>query len=80
MQFRGREYELIRASDVGRDGMWMECNALDDPGVQPVVAVFYSDTDGTMTFSAYRADLPLDLIEWVIAAAREGLPPIEKKP
>jgi hypothetical protein len=35
---------------------------------------FYSDSNGTMTFSAHREDLALDVVEWFVRKARELLP------
>jgi len=38
--------------------------------------VFYSDRDGSMTFTGYCADLPLPLVERLIAHAKKRLTPI----
>ena len=57
----GRKYDVIVGSDVAeRDGMYLE---LYDEAEQ-ILEVFYSDADGSMTFSGYRQDLPLDVVEW----------------
>lgn len=68
----GRKYEMVVASDVGeREGMSLE---LYD-GDRQIIEVFYSDSDGAMTLSAYQENLPLAVVEWAIAEGRSRLPP-----
>jgi hypothetical protein len=74
----GRSYELIRASDVGRDGLGLELWDVTGGANEQVLEAFYFDTDGSTTLSAYREDLPLDLVEWFTRKARELLPPIKE--
>jgi hypothetical protein len=45
-----------------------------------VLAAFYADETGRMTFSAQCQDLPLDLVDWFIQKAREVLPPVKQIP
>lgn len=45
-------------------------------GAEQLIEVFYSDADGLMTFSAYRQDLPLALVEWAIAEGKSRLTPV----
>lgn len=77
--FDGRHYELIRASDVVRDGMWLElwdCAAGCD---DYVLAAFYCDHTERMTFSA-QCQEPLDLVDWFIQKAHEVLPLVKEIP
>lgn len=68
----GRQYELIVGSDVSeRDGMYLEIYE----GPDQILEVFYSDGDGSMTFSAYKQDLPLGVVEWAIAEGKVRLTP-----
>lgn len=60
------------ASDLVRDGMALE---LLDAFGEVVADVFYSDATGEMSFSAYRHDLPLEVVECLIASAKQRLPP-----
>lgn len=70
--FARQAYEAQMASDLVRDGMALEL--LDGAG-DVVADVFYSDATGEMRFSAYRRDLPLAAVEWLIACAKVRLPP-----
>jgi hypothetical protein len=70
--FEGHAYETQMASDLIRDGMTLEL--LDGSG-DVVADVIYSDATGEMRFSAYRRDLPLAAVEWLIACAKVRLPP-----
>jgi hypothetical protein len=74
IEILGRRYEVRRGSDVERDGMYLEI--ADDANAR-LADVFYSDQDNSMTFTAYRADLPLPVVEWLIAQARLRLTPID---
>jgi hypothetical protein len=76
--FGDRNYELIRASDVGRDGLGLELWNVTGGARDQVFEAFYFDADRSTTFTAYREDLPLDLVEWFAGKARELLPPIEE--
>ncbi|HEY0646757.1 hypothetical protein [Phenylobacterium sp.] len=72
-EIAGRQYEVIVGSDVAeRDGMYLE---LYDAAEQ-ILEVFYSDADGSMTFSAFRSDLPLAVVEWAIAEGKARLIPV----
>jgi len=53
-------------------GMYLEIS----DGAEQLIEVFYSDADGLMTFSAYRQDLPLALVEWAIAEGKSRLTPV----
>ena len=69
----GQSYWVTVGSDIQRDGMYLEV----EDGEKAVLAeVFYSDRDDSMTFTGYRAGLPLPLIEWLIAHAKERLTPM----
>lgn len=74
-EFGDKRYELLRVSDVDRDGMWLE---LRDATYNEVLTIFYSDASGQMTFTAYEQDLSLDLVEWFIQKARQALPPLNQ--
>jgi hypothetical protein len=73
----GRRFEIVRASDVIRDGMTLELTDLDEdhaPG--PALEIFRSDVDGSFTFSAHRAvDIPIEIVSRFVDAAMRSLPP-----
>jgi hypothetical protein len=72
IEILGQSYAVTVGSDIQRDGMYLEV----EDGEKAVLAeVFYRDHDDSMTFTGYRADLPLPLVEWLIAHAKERLTP-----
>jgi hypothetical protein len=73
VEIAGQTYEVVVGSDVDRDGMYLE---VQDATKALVAEVFYSDRDATMTFTGYRADVPLPVVEWMIAEARKRLIPV----
>ncbi|OGA78190.1 MAG: hypothetical protein A2X72_03810 [Burkholderiales bacterium GWF1_66_17] len=63
------------ASDIQRDGMGLEMHRTAS-GLDAVVAeVFYSDANGSWTINTFDCDVPLELVEELIAEARCRLPP-----
>jgi hypothetical protein len=74
---RGQDYEYVVGSDMQRDGMYLEVtDTRDEPDV---LEVFYSDQTDQMTFTAYRWDIPLEVVEWAVKLARERLIPTTKR-
>ena len=67
---KGR-YFTQKASDVGRDGCGIE---LFD-GEEQIGEVFRSDRHRRMTVTLWREDVDLDLVDMLIARAKEELPP-----
>jgi hypothetical protein len=74
---KGREYHCVIGSDVQRDGMYLEI-AETSAGPE-IVEIFYSDQTHEMTVTTYRPDVPLEVVEWAIAKARERLIPTSKR-
>ena len=73
LEISGQRYGVTVGSDIQRDGMYLE---VEDEAKAVLAEVFYSDRDDSMTFTGYRPDLPLTLVEWMIAHARERLMPM----
>jgi hypothetical protein len=72
----GTEYQLMRASDLSRDGMGLE---LAKAGETRVLAeVFYSDKTGEFFISLFEANLPLPVIERLIGSAKIALVPADR--
>jgi hypothetical protein len=71
----GRVYTARRCND-DRDGLALE--VLEVPTARVVddelLEIFYHDADGHMTFTAFKPDLPVDLIVWSIQQAHALLP------
>jgi hypothetical protein len=69
----GQSYVVTVGSDIQRDGMYLE---VEDDAEAVLAEVFYHDGDHTMTFTSYRSNLPLPLVEWMIVHAKERLIPV----
>jgi hypothetical protein len=67
---RHAAYSFQVASDVVRDGIGLEL--LDREG-NVVAEVFRSDASRSWTVATFRNELPLDIVEALIAAARSRL-------
>ena len=74
MKIQGVEYRFQTAGDVlTRDGIGLECYRIDGSREELVLEVFRDDTLMSWTYSQFVQDLPLELIEHVIANARQRL-------
>jgi hypothetical protein len=72
VEVAGLNYHAVIGSDVQRDGMFLE---ISDSQNIAVAEVFYSDVDHRMTFTAWKQDLPVEVVEWAVGYARLHLPP-----
>ena len=75
--FDGKMFDALIGSDIKRDGIYFEVSERGRP--QPVAEVFYSDAIGAMVLDTFGNQLPLALIEWMIAEAKTRLPPNRDK-
>lgn len=76
MQFAGRTFSSVIASDVIRDGMSLEIWERVGGEEKIIGEVFYSDATSKMTTSLFEEDLPPELIEFMGREARERLTPV----
>ncbi|RVC46784.1 MAG: hypothetical protein EOS65_20220 [Mesorhizobium sp.] len=74
IELAGRNYEATIGSDVQRDGMYLE---LADQYEHIVGEIFFSDVDEKMTLTLSQPDVPLEVVEWMIATAKVRLPPTD---
>ena len=74
IEIGGRRYTTLLCSDVDADGMYLELREVTDEGQPAVADIFYSDQTHEKVLSAYRENIPLGLVEWLIERARERLP------
>ena len=72
LEIDGQNYWAVIGSVLERDGMFLE---VTDTANALVAVLFYSDRDGSMTFTGHRPDVPLPLVEWMIGHGKERLPP-----
>ena len=70
----GIEYEIIFGGDVDNDGFFAECTA-EGKYDEVLLYAFWSDADEGFRFSAFKEDLPFELVEIFVAHARKRLPP-----
>lgn len=73
-QFAEAHYTSILASDLKRGGMGLELTRACR-GQQSVVAeVFFWDASGTFTVETFNSDVPVEIIEELIAEAKHRIP------
>ncbi len=62
------------ASDVIRDGLGAE---LIDRRGNVVAELFRCDANNTVFLNTFNNEIPLEAVEWFLAASRKRLPPFE---
>jgi hypothetical protein len=78
VEYHGRQYKVVRGSDVQRDGMYLELWSATNPDVQ-LFEVFYSDVTHNLIFSAFsQEDVPIEVLEEFMRQARWLLTPTTK--
>ena len=75
MKVRGRATAVTMGSDIPRDGMYLELFYEGHEHEDAIATIFRSDQDGSMTFSAFEPDVPLEVVEWLISEGKRRLPP-----
>ncbi len=55
--------------------MFLEANVVDESAKRTVAEVFYSDQTGQFFLTCFEKNVPLDLIEYLIAEGRRWLSP-----
>ena len=78
MNIAGSEYQLTRGSDAARDGMFLEAELLQGKERRVLAEVFYSDATDKFVVSCFEEKVPMELIEYLVAKARQCLPPSSK--
>ena len=75
-EHEGRNFEVVMASDVTRDGMSLELTDLGSREIGPALEAFWHDDGSGFDFIAHHAaTLPFAVVERFVAAARKHLPP-----
>lgn len=78
MNIAGSKYSFTRGSDVVRDGMFLEAELLEGEKRRAIAEVFYSDDTGKFVVSCFEENIPMELIEYLVAEGRQCLPPSAK--
>ena len=68
------KYRIQIASDIIRDGLGVE---LLGEGQNPVAEVFRSDKDLTLALNTFGNDIPVNILEDLLAYAKHTLEPFE---
>ena len=71
--YKGVRYATLMASDIQRDGFGLELHWHFQNQDTVVAEVFVSDKDGSWTFNTFDCDVPLELVEELIAEAKQRL-------
>ena len=70
IEIDGHKYEIVFGTDVSRPnargGVYIEMNALDSPGIKPILFAFRFDCDGRIEISMYRQDLPINVVKYFL--------------
>lgn len=72
-EFEGAQYSTLVASNIQRDGIGLELHWHFQGQDSVVAEVFVSDKDSSWTLSTFDCDVPLELIEGLIAEAKVRL-------
>lgn len=75
MDHQGARYTTLMASDLQRDGMALELHRAVRGQDSTVAEIFYSDADHSWMLNTFDCDVPLELIEELIAQAKRRLAP-----
>lgn len=67
------DYSYVVASDLERDGMYLEVSSKEDGA--DLLEIFFSDRDQKMTVTTLRGDVPVEVVEWAISIAKHRLMP-----
>lgn len=75
--FEDTPYEVLSGRDAAADGTYLEMHDVSSGTPEPVLSAHHAEGTGRITFSAHRADMPLEAVERFVQQARVRLPPAE---
>jgi len=76
LQARGKQYEIIKGSDVLRDGVYVELSDITDKDNRKyLLEIFHSDANGTELFSSEKMEIPYNILLETIKLAEKWLDP-----
>jgi hypothetical protein len=77
-EHEGRNFEVVMASSVSRDGMGLELTDLGSSTRGPALEAFWHDDGSGFDFIAHQTGaLPFAVVERFVEAARKRLPPTD---
>ena len=74
-EHKGARYTTLMVSDIQRDGMGLELHWTVGGQDSVVAEIFFSDSEPSWTLNTFDCDVPLELVEELIAEAKRRLPP-----
>ena len=75
LEVNGRKYEIVRGSDVDRDGVYVELNDVTDQETKFLLEIFHSDSTGQEVLYAEKTEIPLEVLQAVLEVASQWLKP-----
>lgn len=69
IDIEGHRYEILIGTDVARparNGAFIEMNAIDAPGTNPLLFAFRWNPNGKVTISMHRQDVPLEVLKYFL--------------
>ncbi|MBL8579174.1 MAG: hypothetical protein JNK47_18295 [Mesorhizobium sp.] len=76
LTFQHRLFETYLCSDNEPDSMYLEVTEVIEGKKVPVLEIRYLEDGGAMTFTAFKDNLPFELIEHYGQSARVSLTPV----
>ena len=67
------KHQIVFGSDIDRDGVFLELSRLEPDGSHPIVEIFRSDRDGSITLTSEPEPIPPDLIASLLDRVRTDL-------
>jgi hypothetical protein len=67
--------KFLRESNITRHGIYLETSILNPAKRDQVLEIFDSDINESFTISYCKENLPMELVEYMIAKAKAALPP-----
>ena len=76
LRSQGRRYEIIKGSDVQRDGVYVELSDITEEDKRLyLLTIFHSDENGTELFSTEKLEIPYSILLETIKVADKWLNP-----
>ena len=69
----GRQYEILKGSDLQRDGAFVELNDVTDSEKKFLLEVFHTDSTGEEVFYTEKTEIPLQVLKAVMDATNQWL-------
>ena len=75
IEARGRKYEILKGSDIDRDGVYVELNDITGDETVFLLEIFHSDESGDELLNSEKSTIPFEVLKQVIEVADKWLKP-----